>query len=164
MAREPWMPFEAIDFLAAAEYLFSAKELLVLNGDSYSDFNIDELSSMHESREAVVTAVLAHVDNSQRYGAVETNREGGVAAWQEKGPGGPRAGWINAGIYLINIDVLRIIRESRTRSLERELFPSLIGKGLFAFRHPGSFIDIGTPQSLTEADVFVRIREDTLRR
>ena len=61
---------------------------------------------------------------------------------------------INAGIYLLSTPLLLTIPEGRLVSLEKELFPFWTGKSFYGFA-PGSgmFIDIGTPQSLEEAQL-----------
>ena len=65
------------------------------------------------------------------------------------------AGWINAGIYLFRRDVLHTIPAQCSVSLEKEVFPSLIGHGLHAFSQRGKFIDIGTPESYAAAEAFL---------
>jgi NDP-sugar pyrophosphorylase family protein len=63
----------------------------------------------------------------------------------------PNGGWINAGIYLLGHELLRSIPEAQPVSLEREIFPGWVGRGLHAFPVSGNFIDIGTPKSFAAA-------------
>jgi len=134
----------------------SASTALVLNGDSFVDADMEELIQLHRSREAKVTVVLTEIADSSRYGSVEWTREGEVTAFREKGATG--RGFINAGVYAIERDVIEEIPAGREISLEREVFPKLLGRGLFA--HPGRFpfIDIGTPESYREAEGFFKSR------
>lgn len=150
-------PLGTAGALARAADSFQADRLLVLNGDSFTPFSAQTLAESHEARQAVATILLARVDDASRYGAVDIDDEGAVIQWNEKGESssvGPAC--INAGVYLMNTQLVGSLQRSNVNSLEKELFPSLIGKGLFAIRNSGPFIDIGTPESLAKADAFFR--------
>jgi len=81
-----------------------------------------------------------------------------IEAFHEKA-GSIGCGWINAGIYLISTRQITSFPAGVKYSLEREFFPSLIGKGLFGFKACGRFIDIGTPESYTVAGTFFSQRD-----
>ena len=126
--------------------------ILVMNGDSYCDLSLSEFASAHASRETDASMVLARVEDTSRYGRVELGDSGYVKRFVEKGPSsGP--GWINAGVYLLNRSAVAGIPRDRAVSIEREVFPGLVGRGLYG--HPGGrFLDIGTPESYREAERF----------
>ncbi|MBM3846717.1 MAG: hypothetical protein FJ405_10605 [Verrucomicrobia bacterium] len=65
-----------------------------------------------------------------------------------------RAGWINAGIYLLPTAWLAGVPSQCAISLERELLPQWLKDGIHGFPSAGRFIDIGTPESLAEAEDF----------
>ncbi len=71
----------------------------------------------------------------------------GFAEKEKKG----QPGWINAGIYLMDRRLVSTIPPSANVSLEKDLFPSWIGNGLFGYRSGGFFLDIGTPDSFASA-------------
>jgi D-glycero-alpha-D-manno-heptose 1-phosphate guanylyltransferase len=76
-------------------------------------------------------------------------------AFEEKGSfTGP--GWINAGIYLIKREIISEISDKRFVSLEKEIFPPLIGKKLYGFMNDGRFLDIGTPDDFEKAGGFFK--------
>jgi NDP-sugar pyrophosphorylase family protein len=76
---------------------------------------------------------------------------GRVESFIEKSNAGG-AGLINAGVYLIGRPLIRDIAPGRVLSLEKEVFPQWIGRGLFAYvSNAPTFIDIGTPQSFQRA-------------
>jgi D-glycero-alpha-D-manno-heptose 1-phosphate guanylyltransferase len=151
-------PLGTAGALVQAANLFRNDRVLILNGDSFSPFSVAALAKLHEARKAVATILLAKVTDSSRYGAVDVDAAGAVLKWLEKGqPDSSEPKWINAGVYLINTGLIRSLRSSKIQSLERELFPSLIGNGLFALRNPAPFLDIGTPESLAAADAFFRV-------
>ncbi len=127
--------------------------VLVLNGDSLCQFDLDRFAALHRRRGSRASILLALVNDCSRFGSVELNADSGIQRFQEKN-GLSSAGWINAGVYLINREVISSMAPSSEVSLERALFPTMIGKGLFGFRVSTSFIDIGTPESYIESQRF----------
>ena len=99
--------------------------------------------SRWESREAI----LGQLDQWQFNGriAVKTDDEGKVLSFAEKSAAGP--GLINSGTYVFGAQVVDSIAAG-PRSLEREVFPALIGNGLYGMCGQGFFLDLGTPESL----------------
>ena len=128
----------------AAEQL-SGNMLLVLNGDSYCRCNLSVFISGQAASGAYAGMALARVENVARFGAVLTDKASLVESFVEKG-GRTGPGWINAGIYLLPLDLVQTISPNRPVSLEREVFPELMTRGLFGYHCPGSFIDIGVPE------------------
>ena len=133
--------------------LLSGDTFLVLNGDSYCDCNLADFISRHAASGAGAGMVLARVEDVARFGAVQTNVASLVESFIEKG-GRTGPGWINAGIYLMPVDLLQEIPPDRPFSLERELFPALITKGLYGYHCAGSFIDIGIPEEYQRSQRF----------
>ena len=130
---------------------------LALNGDSYCAVDLAALREFHLAAKAAATLTLARVPDTSRFGRVETGEGGAVLRFEEKG-GKQTPGWINAGVYCVSREVIESLRAGVAISLEREVFPALIGKGLHAFPGGGRFIDIGTPESYAEAQRFFRLR------
>lgn len=129
--------------------------LLVLNGDSYCRYNLEHLLTAHKSRKASATLWVVPVAERLRYGAVEITPEGSVRSFVEKGVNAER-GYINAGVYLLRRDLIASIPKDIKLSLETEVLPSLVGRGLYAVRGEGPFIDIGTPESFAIASSFMK--------
>jgi NDP-sugar pyrophosphorylase family protein len=126
---------------------------LVANGDCFFEANLNDMLSWHESRRANATILLTNVPDVSRFGRVETDPTGMVGAFKEKGGSGP--GWINAGVYLIKRSMIETIPKGREVSIEKEVFPSWVGKGLCAWQGDGDFLDIGTVESYARAGTFV---------
>ena len=137
--------------LALPEIL--ASTVLVLNGDSYCDADLASFRQDHEASGASASLVLVETPDASRYGRVRVDSDGWIEHFEEKVEGsGP--GLINAGIYLLQREVIEAIPASTSMSIERQVFPSLIGHGLRGFRSAGRFLDIGTPDSLARAADF----------
>ncbi|MFO0842413.1 MAG: nucleotidyltransferase family protein [Gemmataceae bacterium] len=128
--------------------------LLVMNGDSFVDQGLADLPWFHARRGGAVTLVLTRVEDAGRYGKVRLGERGEVVAFEEKAPGaGP--GWVNAGVYLFDREVVESVPIDGPVSLEREVLPEWVSRGrVFGLRSPGRFLDIGTPESLATAGEF----------
>jgi mannose-1-phosphate guanylyltransferase len=127
---------------------------VVANGDVLTDLDLTALVAFHRERGARMTIALHPVDDPSRYGVVVTDPDGAVSAFVEKpAPGTIAANTINAGTYVVEPDVLELIPEGRAVSVEYEVFPALVGAGLYARSFTGYWRDIGTPASYLDANV-----------
>ena len=137
---------------AAAKCGTTPPAWLVLNGDSLIFANVATIAEALGKADGVM--VTRTVPDTSRYGSVRADESGRITAFEEKHPG---AGEINAGIYLLRHEVLADFPEARPLSLERDVFPGLLGHsgGLMAHRVEAAFLDIGTPETLPQAEAFV---------
>lgn len=124
---------------------------LVLNGDSYCQLDLPNLVKTHRSRNARASMSLVRAEDCSRYGSVKINKDGRVLAFLEKS-NERGEGLINSGIYLMEREVVDEIPEGKNVSLEKELFPRLVGNGLYAVLCKGPFVDIGTPEAYHKAE------------
>ncbi|HVQ58110.1 MAG TPA: NDP-sugar synthase [Solirubrobacterales bacterium] len=123
---------------------------LALNGDVLTDLDLSALMRAHAGRGARATIALYPVEDSAAYGLVEVDGEGRVLDFVEK-TGEPVPGEINAGAYFLERSVLDLIAPEAEVSIEREVFPRLVGNGLSALRLDGYWMDIGTPERYLQA-------------
>ncbi len=123
---------------------------LALNGDVLTDLDLGALTRAHGERGARATIALHPVEDSAAYGLVGVDSDGRVTEFAEK-TGEPVPGEINAGAYLLERSVLDLIPPGREVSIEREVFPRLVGDGLGAVRLDGYWMDIGTPERYLQA-------------
>lgn len=137
-------------------------DVLVMNGDSFCGFTLNDMLAAHRASKARATLLLTAAPSTDRYGAVVVDDAGSVQAFREK-EAGMGAGLISAGVYLLSREVISSIPEGRQVSIERDVFPSLIGRGLYAYVAEGPFIDIGTPESYREAGVVLKASFAPLR-
>lgn len=135
--------------------LLRSPDVLLINGDSYCGVDLKRFCRDHKDAWAAASMVLTHVADSTRFGTVQLNEQGRVSAFREKSSSaGP--GWINAGIYLANRALIEAIPSNVVCSLEREIFPLWIERGLRGVKSEGPFIDIGTPESYAKANALFR--------
>jgi NDP-sugar pyrophosphorylase family protein len=129
--------------------------VLVMNGDSICRTDLLSFFRFFEDRQAKAAVVLVRKADVRRYGQVHTAPDGRVLGFVEKGEA-HGAGWINAGVYLFRREVLEAIPDERPVSLEREVFPALVGQGFVGYRQRSAFLDIGTPESYRRAEQFMQ--------
>ncbi len=133
----------------AAYNMSDTESLVVMNGDSFLDVDMEQLLSHHGEHRARATISLACVADTSRYGRVETNESGEIVSFHEKGSGGK--GTINGGVYVFDPAIIKSIPLG-TVSLETEVLPKIINKGLFGMEVTGSFTDIGIPEDYLRLD------------
>ena len=125
----------------------------VLNGDLLCDLDLGALVSQHEERGARATIALYPVEDPIGYGLVHRTEEGAIEEFLEKPePHQIDTDEINAGAYLLERSVLDEILPDQDVSIEREIFPKLVGNGLYGRRLEGYWIDIGTPERYLQAN------------
>ena len=127
------------------------ERFLVLNGDVLTDIDLTAELEQHERTGARTTLALYPVEDTSSYGVVPTDDDGQVTEFIEKGSGEAPTDRINAGAYVLERDVVESIPAGRAVSFETEVFPSLIGGGLYGYDAAGYWIDIGTPERYLEA-------------
>lgn len=123
---------------------------LALNGDVLTDLDLTALLRAHEERGAAATIGLHPVGDASAYGLVRTGADGEVLEFTEK-TGRPDPGEINAGMYVLKRSVLDLVPPGERVSIERDVFPRLVGAGLHGLRLDGYWMDIGTPDRYLQA-------------
>jgi mannose-1-phosphate guanylyltransferase len=123
---------------------------LALNGDVLTDLDLGALMRAHDRWGASATLGLHPVEDAAAYGLVDCAEDGAVRAFVEK-TGEPVPGEINAGMYALERSVLELIPAGEEVSIERDVFPRLVGDGLHGLRLDGYWMDIGTPERFLQA-------------
>jgi len=150
---EPLGTAGAIRFAAAGRV---DGPFLALNGDVLGDADFSALVRAHADAGAAAAIGLTPVDDPTRFGVVVCDESGNVERFVEKPPNadglGPAPWWVNAGAYVLDPSVLDLIPADQMVSIEREVFPLLVGKGLIACQAEGYWRDIGTLESYLAAN------------
>lgn len=147
----------------AERLLDSRNTTLALNGDILQDLDIGAFLKFHQRSRAVASIALTRVKDPTRYGLVKTDAAGRVREFLEKPSWEQAAGInsINAGAYLFEPSLLKLIPADSSYSLERSVFPRLLENNgrLFGFISRGYWIDIGTPESYLRAHLEMMDRQ-----
>lgn len=142
----------------AGAYKFASDFLktttVIFNGDILTDIDLNRVVEQHQNRQAAATIVLTPVENPAAYGLVETAPENGrVLRFLEKPKPEESENLtiknINAGIYVLEPEILDLIPAHENYSFEYNLFPDLLEKNSRFFAHVAEqsyWLDIGTPQ------------------
>jgi mannose-1-phosphate guanylyltransferase len=124
------------------------QRFLMLNGDVLTDIDLTAQLEQHGRTGARATLALVAVEDPSAYGLVRLDDDRAVIEFVEK----PEASaidtnLINAGAYVLERDVLEEMPSAGVNvSIERDVFPRLVGRGLFGHPAEGYWLDIGTPE------------------
>lgn len=123
-------------------------EFLLLNGDSYFDFNLLDLATPDWNSSIHARIALRRVEDTSRYGAVSMQGER-ITGFGEKSKDGE--GLINGGVYWLRKSLFNQLGAGEL-SLENDIFPHIASEGrLEGATYDGSFIDIGIPDDFAQA-------------
>jgi mannose-1-phosphate guanylyltransferase len=132
--------------LKFAESLLDER-FLMLNGDVLTDIDLTAQIAQHEATGASATLGLVPVEDPSNYGLVRLGEDNRVLEFLEKPPADAHVdvNTISAGAYVLERSVLELLEPDTPASIEREVFPRLVGQGLYGTVHDGYWLDIGTP-------------------
>src|SRR5215210_8138257 len=134
-------------------YLRDDGPVVAVNGDELSGLDLRRLIEQHESSGALATITLTSAEDPTDYGLVEVDHDMVVHRFIEK-PAADEvtSSLVNAGIYVLEPEVLDMIPFGQEVSIEREVFPQLQAEGrLRAYVSSSYWRDIGTPKSYLAA-------------
>jgi mannose-1-phosphate guanylyltransferase len=123
------------------------ERFVVCNGDILTDLDLSAQIAQHESSGATATLALARVEDPSAYGLVRLDGDMRVNAFIEKPDSEDVLDdpLISAGAYVLDRGVLDLIPAGRAVSIEREIWPKLIGDGMCGYVASGYWLDIGSP-------------------
>jgi NDP-sugar pyrophosphorylase family protein len=130
--------------------LVTSDPFLVINGDSFCEIAFREFLSFHRRKRAVASMVLVKNKTNADFGRVSMDRSGRVKSFQEKCEFNGN-GLVNAGIYCFDKKIFSLFPEKKVFSLEYELFPEVLGRGVYGFYSKAAMVDIGTPKGMLSA-------------
>src|ERR687895_632958 len=119
-----WLRGHGIDdVIMSCGFLASGVRNVLGDGSAY------ELA-LHDMRAARATLALTPVEDPSAYGLVRTLDDGAVTAFVEKpSPNQIDTNNISAGIYVLERSVLDLLEPDKPASIERDVFPRLVGEG-----------------------------------
>lgn len=128
------------------------KDILVLNGDSFFDVNLNTYFAQYQGFGSHGALALRRVENASRYGTIIQGNEQRIAAFKEK-DSVDKPGLINGGVYLLNKEMFMVSTPAaKAFSIEKDFFETELSTiTLCGFEHDGYFIDIGIPEDYHKA-------------
>ena len=158
---------------------YNPEYVLVLSGDHIYKMDYDKMLQFHKSKEADCTIAVIDVplNEASRFGIMNTNDDGSIYEFEEK-PKKPKSTKASMGVYLFSWKVLRkYLKDDEanpdsSNDFGKNIIPGLLydNKKLFAYHFDGYWKDVGTIQSLWEAnmdllnpDVPIEIKDDDFK-
>lgn len=132
-------------------HLDPAGPFLVCNGDIINSLDIPSMIAAHQRHGGWGTLALWEVADPSRFGVVALEGQR-ITRFVEKPPAGSApSNLISAGTYVLEPQVLDLLQPGVVASIEREVFPQLVERGLFGHRFDGFWEDAGTLPSMLRA-------------
>lgn len=119
--------------------------VFVLNGDTFFNVNLVKFKNFHMKNDADISVALKKLQNFNRYGSIELDRNNKIVKYDEKKF--TENGYINGGIYILNKNVL----DNEDEVFSFEEFLSKTDKEVYGFICDSYFIDIGIPKDYLKA-------------
>ncbi|WP_274940205.1 glucose-1-phosphate adenylyltransferase [Chordicoccus furentiruminis] len=141
---------------------YNPEYLLVLSGDHIYKMNYDEMLSCHKEQNADLTVAVRPVpwEEASRFGLMFTDETGRITEFQEK-PKNPKSNLASMGIYIFTWKTLRkaLLADMKdpdsSHDFGNDVIPAYLkaGRKLVAYRFEGYWKDVGTVNSLWEANM-----------
>ncbi|TFG23475.1 MAG: NDP-sugar synthase [Promethearchaeota archaeon] len=155
-------PMGTAGAIKLAEDHLKDDNFFMLNGDVILNFNFHEMLQYHEQKKGIGTIASKIVEDPSRYGVLITEEESNrIIKFQEKEEFTLVSGIevkmpINAGVYILEPEVLSYIKPNKKLSIERDIFP-LLAENTELYHYPisGIWKDIGKPEELLEGNILL---------
>jgi len=138
-----------------AESFIDSNTFLVLNGDSLCEIDIRDFIKFHIGKGALISIAVTRMEDPIEYGVIRLNKDQKIISFGEKIPTNGND-LINAGMYVFDKKILKEIPSGQKLSLEYDLFPRILDKGLYGYVTEKRLLDIGTPERLSMAKDYFR--------
>ncbi len=156
-----------IDFIDT----YSPEYLLILSGDHIYKMNYAEMLAFHKESKADATIAVIGVPmkEASRFGIMNTDETGRIVEFEEK-PEHPKSNLASMGIYIFNWKLLRktlladMKNADSSHDFGKDIIPALLSdeKKLCAYKYKGYWKDVGTIESLWEANMDLLDKKTTL--
>lgn len=148
-----------IDFIDS----FAPEYVLILSGDHIYKMNYDAMLNYHKENNADATIAVIEVPmkEASRFGIMNTDTETGRIVEFEEKPANPKSNLASMGIYIFTWKLLRkmlladIKNPDSNHDFGKDIIPTMLadGRGLYAYKFKGYWKDVGTIDSLWEANM-----------
>ena len=140
----------------------SPEYVLILSGDHIYNMDYSKMLDYHKEKNADATRSVMEVpiEDASRFGIMNTDSEDKIFEFDEK-PENPKNNLASMGIYIFNWDVLKKYliqdekREDTSHDFGKDIIPKMLdqGQSMYAYRFEGYWRDVGTIESLWQANM-----------
>lgn len=141
---------------------YDPEYVLILSGDHIYKMDYDQMLDAHKQRGADATIAVLNVSlkEASRFGIMNTNKDGSIYEFDEK-PEKPKSTLASMGIYIFTYKQLRkyLIADAKKKDSKHDfgmnIIPDMLAdnKKLFAYEFDGYWKDVGTVDSLWQANM-----------
>lgn len=136
--------------ISRAMHQVKSEYVLVTNGDTFFDVNLNAMDQFHRKQKADITIALKPIWNADRYGTVVMDDGNRITGFKEKGA--QENGLINGGLYMIHKESLQNQKDTVPYSFEKDFLEIYCSRfSIFGFISDTYFIDIGVPEDYRKA-------------
>ena len=136
--------------------------VLILSGDHIYKMNYDNMLDYHKETgaDATIAVIEVQMKEASRFGIMNTDDEGRIVEFEEK-PENPKSNLASMGIYIFNWKLLRKMlladmkNQDSNHDFGKDIIPTMLndGRKLYAYKFKGYWKDVGTIDSLWEANM-----------
>ena len=147
-----------IDFIDA----YDPEYVLILSGDHIYKMDYDDMLTYHKkcNADATIAVIEVPMKEASRFGIMNTNDTGRIVEFEEK-PAEPKSNLASMGIYIFTWKLLRemlvadMANDNSNHDFGKDIIPTLLNNGgnLYAYKFKGYWKDVGTIDSLWEANM-----------
>ncbi|MDO4622275.1 MAG: glucose-1-phosphate adenylyltransferase [Eubacteriales bacterium] len=156
-----------IDFIDS----YDPEYLLILSGDHIYKMDYDKMLDFHKEHKADATIAVLPVPmkEASRFGIMNTDESGQIVEFEEK-PANPKSNLASMGIYIFSWKLMRktlladMKNPDSSHDFGKDIIPAYLnaGKALWAYKFEGYWKDVGTIDSLWEANMDLLYKRDEL--
>src|SRR4030042_5536914 len=155
LISEEKMPLGTAGAIKNAKSFIGSDTFLVLNGDSLCEIDLEDFLQFHIGKRASVSIALTTLKSPKDYGVIELDGDHKVIRFSEK-VFVKSNGLVNTGIYFFDRKILKEIPSGEKQSLEHDIFPGILDKGIYGYVTEKKLLDIGTPERLEIAKEYFK--------
>lgn len=144
-------PLGTAGALRLARQQLISDPVMVMNGDTFVNTDFGPFLDAFRRADQGIAMLCSRVEDRSRYASIDVDDAGRILKFVEKNKALKGGGIVNAGVYLFSSTMLDRLGKSSGPSLELDFFADLPAGSISSYIPAGSFIDIGTPESLSEA-------------
>lgn len=148
---------------------YDPEYVLILSGDHIYKMDYSKMLDYHKEKNAKATIAVIEVpwDEASRFGIMNTNKDGSIYEFEEK-PSNPKSNLASMGVYIFDWKMIRdyfIKSEKENLNYDdfgKDLIPTMLQDdvGMYAYPYKGYWRDVGTIQSLWDANMdLIKYRE-----
>ena len=141
---------------------YDPEYVLILSGDHIYKMDYADMLAAHKAKGADLTVAVLNVSlkEASRFGIMNTNKDGTIYEFEEK-PEKPKSTLASMGIYIFTYKELRkyLIEDAKDENSKHDFGMNIIpmmlneGKKLYAYEFEGYWKDVGTVESLWQANM-----------